>query len=132
MCVRAVMPSASDMTASFHRSSSLTLVQRPPSPADSGAGCVGSAAGVTEAGLDPADLAWIVVTHIHLDHAGGVVRRFTYAELDAAGATAAGGVGDGPVQKVLLVIPRGLKMRARAKLSSVDAEIRSMIVARQM
>ena len=30
------------------------------------------AAGVADAGLDPADLAWIVVTHIHLDHAGGV------------------------------------------------------------
>ncbi|HEX9344092.1 MAG TPA: MBL fold metallo-hydrolase [Actinomycetota bacterium] len=30
------------------------------------------AAGVTRAGLDAADLAWIVVSHIHLDHAGGV------------------------------------------------------------
>jgi glyoxylase-like metal-dependent hydrolase (beta-lactamase superfamily II) len=30
------------------------------------------ARGVAAAGLDPADLAWLVVTHIHLDHAGGV------------------------------------------------------------
>jgi glyoxylase-like metal-dependent hydrolase (beta-lactamase superfamily II) len=30
------------------------------------------AAGVAAAGLDPADLAWLVVTHIHLDHAGGL------------------------------------------------------------
>ena len=30
------------------------------------------AAGVAGAGLDPADLAFIVLSHIHLDHAGGV------------------------------------------------------------
>ena len=30
------------------------------------------AAGVAAAGLDPADLAFIVLSHIHLDHAGGV------------------------------------------------------------
>ena len=30
------------------------------------------AAGVAAAGLDPDDLAWLVVTHIHLDHAGGL------------------------------------------------------------
>jgi glyoxylase-like metal-dependent hydrolase (beta-lactamase superfamily II) len=28
--------------------------------------------GVAAAGLDPGDLAWLVVTHIHLDHAGGL------------------------------------------------------------
>jgi glyoxylase-like metal-dependent hydrolase (beta-lactamase superfamily II) len=38
--------------------------------------------GVTRAGLSPADLAWIVLTHIHLDHAGGagdLVRTFPNA-----------------------------------------------------
>ncbi len=29
-------------------------------------------AGLQELGIDPADLAYIIVTHIHLDHAGGV------------------------------------------------------------
>jgi glyoxylase-like metal-dependent hydrolase (beta-lactamase superfamily II) len=40
------------------------------------------AAGVAGAGLDPADLAFIVLSHIHLDHAGGVgdlVRAFPNA-----------------------------------------------------
>jgi glyoxylase-like metal-dependent hydrolase (beta-lactamase superfamily II) len=38
--------------------------------------------GVAAAGLDPADLGWLVVTHIHLDHAGGLgdlVRTFPNA-----------------------------------------------------
>lgn len=37
---------------------------------------------VAAAGLDPADLGWLVVTHIHLDHAGGLgdlVRAFPNA-----------------------------------------------------
>jgi glyoxylase-like metal-dependent hydrolase (beta-lactamase superfamily II) len=40
------------------------------------------AEGVARAGLAPADLAWIVLSHIHLDHAGGVgdlVRAFPNA-----------------------------------------------------
>src|SRR4051794_32919776 len=40
------------------------------------------AEGVAAAGLDPADLGWLVVTHIHLDHAGGLgdlVRTFQNA-----------------------------------------------------
>jgi len=40
------------------------------------------AEGVARAGLSPSDLAWIVVTHVHLDHAGGagdLVRTFPNA-----------------------------------------------------
>jgi glyoxylase-like metal-dependent hydrolase (beta-lactamase superfamily II) len=40
------------------------------------------AEGVTRAGVAPEDLGWIVLSHIHLDHAGGVgdlVRTFPNA-----------------------------------------------------
>src|SRR6266536_1559162 len=40
------------------------------------------AEGITKAGLDPRDLGWIVLTHIHLDHGGGagdLVRTFPNA-----------------------------------------------------
>jgi glyoxylase-like metal-dependent hydrolase (beta-lactamase superfamily II) len=53
------------------------LIETGPSKA---AGVV--AEGVARAGLAPGDLAWIVLSHIHLDHAGGVgdlVRAFPNA-----------------------------------------------------
>ena len=43
-------------------------------------------AGVAEAGLTPADVRWVLVTHVHLDHAGGagaMMRKFPHAELVA-------------------------------------------------
>jgi len=41
-------------------------------------------AGLQRHGLEPADLAWVVLTHIHLDHAGGVgeiAQRFPKAKV---------------------------------------------------
>jgi glyoxylase-like metal-dependent hydrolase (beta-lactamase superfamily II) len=72
------MGGVSEITAGF------LLAGERPALVETGPAKVASvvAAGVTEAGLDPADLAWIVVTHIHLDHAGGVgdlVRTFPNA-----------------------------------------------------
>jgi glyoxylase-like metal-dependent hydrolase (beta-lactamase superfamily II) len=72
------MGGVSEITAGF------LLAGERPALVETGPAKVASAvaAGVTGAGLDPADLAWIVVTHIHLDHAGGVgdlVRTFPNA-----------------------------------------------------
>jgi glyoxylase-like metal-dependent hydrolase (beta-lactamase superfamily II) len=72
------MGGVSEITAGF------LLAGERPALVETGPSRVASkvAAGVTRAGLDPADLAWIVVTHIHLDHAGGVgdlVRTFPNA-----------------------------------------------------
>jgi glyoxylase-like metal-dependent hydrolase (beta-lactamase superfamily II) len=72
------MGGVSEITAGF------LLAGQRPALVETGPAKVASkvAAGVTRAGLDPADLAWIVVTHIHLDHAGGVgdlVRTFPNA-----------------------------------------------------
>ncbi|MCA1798414.1 MAG: MBL fold metallo-hydrolase [Xanthomonadaceae bacterium] len=42
--------------------------------------------GLAEAGLAPADVRWVLVTHVHLDHAGGageLMRRLPHAELVA-------------------------------------------------
>src|SRR4029453_16181415 len=72
------MGGASEITAGF-----LVAGERPAlieTGPWKGAGAIAN--GVARAGLDPADLAWIVVTHIHLDHAGGVgdlVRTFPNA-----------------------------------------------------
>jgi glyoxylase-like metal-dependent hydrolase (beta-lactamase superfamily II) len=72
------MGGVSEITAGF------LLAGERPALVETGPSKVASAvaAGVTGVGLDPADLAWIVVTHIHLDHAGGVgdlVRTFPNA-----------------------------------------------------
>ena len=72
------MGGASEITAGFLLSGERpALIETGPAKV---AGAI--ADGVAGAGLDPADLAWIVVTHIHLDHAGGVgdlVRTFPNA-----------------------------------------------------
>ena len=72
------MGGASEITAGF-----LVAGERPALIETGPAKVAGAIAdGVARTGLDPADLAWIVVTHIHLDHAGGVgdlVRTFPNA-----------------------------------------------------
>src|ERR671914_430293 len=72
------MGGASEITAGF-----LLAGERPALIETGPAKVAGAIAdGIARAGLDPGDLAWIVVTHIHLDHAGGVgdlVRTFPNA-----------------------------------------------------
>ena len=72
------MGGAAEVTAGF-----LVTGERPALIETGPAKVAGAIArGVAGAGLDPADLAWIVVSHIHLDHAGGVgdlVRTFPNA-----------------------------------------------------
>ena len=72
------MGGVSEITAGYLvRGERPALIETGPSKA---AGAV--AAGVARAGLAPDDLVWIVVTHVHLDHAGAagdLVRSFPNA-----------------------------------------------------
>ena len=72
------MGGASEITAGF------LLAGERPALVETGPAKVASvvAEGVTRAGVAPEDLGWIVLSHIHLDHAGGVgdlVRTFPNA-----------------------------------------------------
>ncbi|MGC1185273.1 MAG: MBL fold metallo-hydrolase [Candidatus Dormiibacterota bacterium] len=64
-------------------------------------------AGLTRHGIGPEDLAWIVLSHIHLDHAGGVgemARRFPKAQV--------------------LCHPKGLRHLAQpARLNAASAQV---------
>ncbi|MEJ2421750.1 MAG: MBL fold metallo-hydrolase, partial [Acidobacteriota bacterium] len=50
----------------FKDAQELTLLETGPSPS-----VPHILKGLAALGLDPADVKWIIVTHIHLDHAGG-------------------------------------------------------------